>query len=171
MATATTEEVPAEAAASAKKKFSGRKLVLFVILPALVLLLGGAGAAFVFGLFGGGAADQAAVKEEKAPAPKQTVFYDLPEMLVNLNAKARRPTFLKIRVSLEVNSMDDVSKLSPLGPKITDNFQVYLRELRAEDLRGSAGMARLREELLRRVTIAAKPIEIHDVLFREMLVQ
>ena len=40
-----------------------------------------------------------------------------------------------------------------------------------EDLRGSAGMYRLREELLMRVTEAAQPVRVHDVLFQEMLVQ
>jgi flagellar FliL protein len=40
-----------------------------------------------------------------------------------------------------------------------------------EDLRGSAGMYRLREELLMRVTEAAQPIRVRDVLFQEMLVQ
>ena len=56
-------------------------------------------------------------------------------------------------------------------PRIVDNFQVYLRELRLEDLRGSAGLYRLREELLSRVNIAAQPAQVNDVLFKEMLVQ
>jgi flagellar FliL protein len=56
-------------------------------------------------------------------------------------------------------------------PRIIDNFQVYLRELRLDDLRGSAGIYRLREELLMRVNTAAQPVHVKDVLFREMLVQ
>jgi flagellar FliL protein len=40
-----------------------------------------------------------------------------------------------------------------------------------EDLRGSAGMIRLKEELLRRVNISVQPIEVQDILFKEMLVQ
>ena len=46
-----------------------------------------------------------------------------------------------------------------------------LRELRIEDLQGSAGMYRLREELLRRVRAATAPAKVRDVLFKEMLVQ
>ena len=53
-------------------------------------------------------------------------------------------------------------------PKIIDNFQTYLRELRIDDLKGSAGMYRLREELLIRVNAGAAPIKIKDVLFKEM---
>ena len=50
-------------------------------------------------------------------------------------------------------------------------FKCISRELRIEDLRGSAGMYRLREELLQRVTEAAQPVRVRDVLFQEMLVQ
>jgi flagellar protein FliL len=56
-------------------------------------------------------------------------------------------------------------------PRIIDNFQVYLRELRVEDLRGSGGIYRLREELLTRVNAATAPAKVVDVLFKEMLVQ
>ena len=52
-----------------------------------------------------------------------------------------------------------------------DMFQTYLREMRPEELRGSAGMYRLREELLARANIAATPAKIIDVLFVEMLIQ
>ena len=48
---------------------------------------------------------------------------------------------------------------------------MYLRELRVDDLHGSAGIYRLKEELLRRVSVAAYPVLIRDVLFKEMLVQ
>ena len=58
-----------------------------------------------------------------------------------------------------------------LSPRIIDNFQVYLRELRVEDLRGSAGIYRLREELLARVNNAVHPTKVKDVLFKDMLVQ
>ena len=56
-------------------------------------------------------------------------------------------------------------------PRIVDSFQVYLRELRIEDLQGSAGLQRLREELLMRVNSAAQPTVVRDVRFREMLGQ
>ena len=52
-----------------------------------------------------------------------------------------------------------------------DHFQVFLRELRVDDLNGSAGIYRIKEELLRRVSIAVYPVEIRDVLFKEMLIQ
>ena len=99
------------------------------------------------------------------------VFYEVPEILVNLNTGARKSTFLKIRVSLEVEKQSDIERIKRMMPRIVDNFQVYLRELRVEDLKGSAGMYRLREEMLVRVSAAVAPAKINDVLFKEMLVQ
>ena len=151
-----------------KKKFSGKKLILFVVLP--VLLLGGGGAAFM--MLSGGGADKPQEPAQTAPLePPKTVFFDLPEMLVNLNSNTRRPTFLKIQVSLELTSDKDASYVEKMSPRIVDNFQVYLRELRIDDLRGSAGIYRLREELLARINMAVRPAKVKDVLFKEVLVQ
>jgi flagellar FliL protein len=92
-------------------------------------------------------------------------------MLVNLNSTGRKASFLKLSVSLEVGSDADRAALTQLQPRVIDNFQVYLRELRIEDLRGSAGLQRLREELLMRVNAATYPTVVRDVLFKQMLVQ
>jgi flagellar protein FliL len=43
--------------------------------------------------------------------------------------------------------------------------------MRPEELRGSAGSYRLREELLSRANLAAAPARITDVLFTQMLIQ
>ena len=56
-------------------------------------------------------------------------------------------------------------------PRVVDQFQTYLRELRVKDLRGSAGIYRLQMELLSRVNAAAFPVEVKDVLFQEILIQ
>ena len=66
---------------------------------------------------------------------------------------------------------EDQKVLEQVLPRVVDNFQVYLRELRAEDLRGSAGLYRLREDLLSRAQTAAAPADVRDVLFKEMLIQ
>ncbi|MEI6985948.1 MAG: flagellar basal body-associated FliL family protein [Rhodospirillaceae bacterium] len=154
-----------------RKKFSGKKLVLFVVLPLLLLILAGAGV-FFSGIL---SPKKEEVKhEEPKPEEKESatpIFFDVPDMLINLNATGRRPTFLKIIISLQISRESDRSELEKIMPRVIDNFQVYLRELRLEDLRGSAGMYRLREELLTRVVAAAQPVRIKDVLFKEMLIQ
>jgi flagellar FliL protein len=100
------------------------------------------------------------------------VFYDdMPDMLVNLNTGTRKSSFLKLHVSLQIESDEDKAKIKVLQSRIVDTFQTYLRELRLEDLKGSAGLYRLREELLMRVNAAVAPVKVDDVLFTEMLVQ
>lgn len=154
-----------------KKKLSGKKIVLFFVLP--ILLLGGGGAGVLFsGMLGGDVKEEYVAENDAGPiATPKTVFFELPEMLVNLNSTGRRPNFLKMRVSLELTNEKDISRVREFSPRIIDNFQVYLRELRAEDLTGSAGIYRLREELLARVNSAVRPTKVKDVLFRDMLVQ
>jgi flagellar FliL protein len=164
-----------EIEAKPKKGLSGKKLVLLVILP--LLLLGGGGAGAYFGGFldpflGKAGGHEAAVDEgETLHARGSTTFYELPEMLVNLESSGRRTNYLKLVLALELEDDDDVAELEDVLPRIVDNFQVYLRELRIEDLHGSAGMQRLREELLLRVNASTKTARVRDVLFKEMLVQ
>lgn len=150
------------------------KKILIIVLP--ILLIAGAGAGLYFtgvldSLFGKGKPE---VVETKTEAPKTlgpAVFMDLPEMLVNLQSQGRKQAFLKIRVAIELDSPADMPRVEQVMPRIVDSFQVYLRELRVEDLQGAAGMHLLREELLTRVQASAKPVKVNDVLFREMLVQ
>ncbi len=150
-------------------KSGGKKKRLIIIAAAAVLLLGGGGAGAYFGGFldsflGGGAAEHAADTVE------EVAYFDLPEMVVNLEAGSKK-SFLKIQLSLELNASQDTTALTRVLPRVIDQFQVFLRELRADDLQGSAGIYRVKEELLRRVSVAAHPIEIRDVLFKEMLIQ
>jgi flagellar FliL protein len=157
-----------------KKRLSGKKLILFIVLPIVLLLGTGAGLYFSGALDSmmGKHEDKAAIEKKAQEARRaKAVFFDLPELLVNLNSAGRRTNFLKISISLELPGEADVAQLQIVLPRIIDSFQVYLRELRVTDLKGSAGMYRLREDLLRRVNEAAKPVKINDVLFKEMLIQ
>ena len=155
-----------------RRKFGGKKIVLFIILP-LLMFGGGAAALYVSGVLDSVLGETEVVEEpEPVVDPDEPgVFYDLPQMLVNLTSSERRQTYLAISISLELGSNDDIAYVERVMPRIIDNFQVYLRELRLDELRGSAGLYRLREELLRRVHLAAQPAHIKDVLFREMLLQ
>lgn len=153
------------------------KKILLLVLPILLLVGAGAGLYFtgvIDAVMGKLKGSEEHVAEPRSDQPKQmgpVVFMDLPEMLVNLQTQGRKQAFLKIRVALELESPADMPRIDQVMPRIVDSFQVYLRELRVEDLQGAAGMHLLREELLTRVNGSVKPVKVNDVLFREMLVQ
>lgn len=149
------------------------KKILIIVLPILLLVGAGAGLYFtgVFDTLMGMASQESEAMPERPKTIQPAVFHDLPEMLVNLQTQGRKQSFLKIRVALELESDMDKPRVDQVMPRIVDAFQVYLRELRVEDLQGAAGMHLLREELLTRVNAAVKPVKVNDVLFREMLVQ
>ena len=151
-----------------KKKLGKKKLIILAVVGLLVVGGAAGGGLYFTGAFG---KKEAATEQHEVSSKDKPVFFPLGDILVNLNGEGKRPNFLKIKVSLELAEEKDVPLMEALKPRIIDNFQVYLRELRIEDLRGSAGLYRLREELLLRVTEAAQPIRVRDVLFQEMLVQ
>ncbi|GAB2183486.1 flagellar basal body-associated FliL family protein [Roseibium sp. LAB1] len=155
----------AEGAAGGRKK----KLILFGGIGLVVLLAAG-GAAYYFLM--GPSAPAPVPGETEAPqeVQKPVVFYDLPEMTVNL-ATEGRTTYLKVRIALEVENRAMIDQIQPYLPRILDAFQIYLRELRPADLEGSAGLFRLKEELLRRINLSVYPAKVEGVLFKEILVQ
>lgn len=177
--------------AGAAKKGGPMKLVLFAGLPALVLILGGAAAFLLMGgskeeahdedghevhadagEHGDGHDAHGKDAEHHGPPPAaEVVFYALPDLLVNIRSDDGRATYLKLKLTLEVDSEDTVYAIEPAMPRVMDRFQSFLRELRVEDLSGSAGSYRLRVELLRRVNLAVAPALVRDVLIEEMLIQ
>jgi flagellar protein FliL len=169
MATAKAEADAPEGDAPEGKK-GGKKKLLLIALP---VLLGGAGAGVWFSGLLGGAPPPAAPTEAEAaaPAPRQPVFVQMPDITANLNAAGRRATFIRVRSKIEVLGAEDAAAVQASLPRLVDLFTTYLREMRPEELRGSAGTHRLREELIARASIAAHPVRITDVLFQEILVQ
>jgi flagellar protein FliL len=103
--------------------------------------------------------------------PQAPIYVDLPEIVANLNSNPHRPSYMKLQARLEVTKQEDVERVKAAMPRLQDLFQTYLREMRPEELRGSGGTFRLREELIGRANLAAAPARISDVLFIQMLVQ
>jgi len=159
-------EAVAEGESTSPKR--SRNKLIFIGAGGLLLVLLAAGGYFYFnGTIGRLMGHPAA---EAPPPPKPLVFFDLPDFLVNLNSAGRKSSFLKLSVSLQVDKQEDTLQLQAVLPRIIDNCQIFLRELRVEDLRGSGGIYRLREEMLKRIN-AVSPVKVDDVLFKEMLVQ
>jgi len=160
--------------------FGAKKMLLFIVLP--LLILGGIGAGLYFsGMIGGdkGEAAQGDDKSKEAASGKGggkeggsgAAFLKIPDMVVNLSSSDGQPRFLRLKVELELENDADSASVEAVMPRVVDQFQTYLRELRVRDLRGSAGIYRLQMELLSRVNAAAYPVEVKDVLFQEILIQ
>ena len=154
-----------EAGGSSSKK----KLIIIGGAAVAVLLVGGGAAFFLTGSPATAAvADVAAVEAASQP---HAYYYDLPMMILNLSTADERPTFVKMEIALEVSDDRMLEVIKPNLPRVLDAFQTYMRELRASDLQGSAGLFRLKEELQRRVNIAVYPARVDDVLFKNVIVQ
>ncbi|HEX8662835.1 MAG TPA: flagellar basal body-associated protein FliL [Beijerinckiaceae bacterium] len=141
-----------------------------------LLILGAAGLVALLGLSGGGYwfyAHRGGDTAETQKTVKPVAFVDIREMMINLanEPNQERPKVLKFRAALEVKDQKLIAEIQPLLPRIEDAFQVFVRELRASDLEGSAGVYRLREELLRRVNVAVYPAKVDAVLFKDIIVQ
>lgn len=154
-----------------------KKIALFVIVPLLVI--SGVG----LGLYASGVLDkflkgseteevaEASDSKNGGPITFDAVFLAIPDIVVNLKTRNNQQRFLRLRVQLELASQAEKDAVETVMPRVVDQFQTYLREMRIQDLEGSAGIYRLQKELIARVNAAAYPIEVQDVLFQEMLIQ
>ena len=154
--------------AATKPRPNRRKLIIIAAAGAVVLMIAGGAAAYFLGLFSG---------HEAASAPTETAlshpptFYALPDLVVTLNTGDRRTRYLKTRVALELASGGDVPQVELLLPRIIDYCQTYLRELRPDELRGSAAIVRMRDELLKRVNVAVAPVVVREILVTDLMVE
>ena len=165
----------------ADEKKGSKKLILMILVPILLLVGGGAGLYFT-GMLDkmlgkeapaeeGHEGDSAAKEEGHDGPPADVAFLKIPDMIVNLSAEGGQPRYLRLSIQLELANAVDMAAVEKVMPRVVDQFQTYLRELRVQDLRGSKGMYRLQMELLSRVNAAAAPTQVKDVLFQEILIQ
>ncbi|MCH2546178.1 MAG: flagellar basal body-associated FliL family protein [Alphaproteobacteria bacterium] len=165
---------------------SGKKMGIIIIL-AVLLIGGGAGAAWYFGLldsFLGGAEEtgeaadteesdtEVTLDEEGNPIIAHATYFAMPEFLINLSSNTSQTSFIKMRISLKLPSEKDQEVVVQRLPELQNEFNTYLRDLRASDLAGSAGMYRLQEELLARANRILSPAaQVDKILFTEILIQ
>lgn len=186
-ATEATEggEEGAEGEGAPKK---GKKKLIFIAggVVALLVIVGGL---FAAGVIGGKkevaldehgqpiaeeehlSPEEKAAKEAAAAEAAKPVYYELPQFLVNLNSTTSRVSFLKMSVTLELRDVAAVAVMDASKPRIQDVFNTYLRELRPADIQGSAGIYRLRTELITRLNNTIEEGAVKDILFGEIIVQ
>ena len=163
------------------------KLILIGAVAGLVLVGGSGGAFMMLSHPGKAGAHKSSTPRKKdgkdskgnpsdrtgpqiADGPDGVVFYTLPDIVVNMQSADGKPTYLKLKLTLELPSQDTIDVIEPNRPRLQDMFQTFLRELRPEDLAGSQGSYQLRMEILRRVNLVIAPAKINSVLIEEMLI-
>jgi flagellar FliL protein len=157
----------ADGAAEGTEAAAPRGKLKLIIAVVVVLATIGGGATWFFFLRHHGEEMHA-----EAPPQKPPSYIEVPDMLVNLvGLPGERVQYLKVKIVLEVREEKQIEAIKPTLPRVTDIFQTYLRELRASDLNGSAGLFRLKEELTRRVNTAVSPNQVTAVLFKEVVIQ
>ena len=150
-------------------KKGGKRKLLIIGGAVLLLLIAGGGGVFYLGLLD----EMLGIEEEETGiiilAGK--VFYKLEDITLNLNAEGPKSRFLKLGLTLVLLKEEDIVKIEALIPRIVDNVTAYMRELKPEEMAGSANFYRVRENLLMRVQVAVAPVKVTNILFNSALIQ
>ncbi|WP_157102567.1 MULTISPECIES: flagellar basal body-associated FliL family protein [unclassified Sphingobium] len=143
------------------------------------LLIIGAGAALLLALAGGGAwwmlRDQDGERAVEAPAASAEAdgasYIEVQPIIVNLRSGDGQARFLKLRFILVAADAGKVESIKERLPVVLDALQPFLRELRPDDLAGSAAVFRIKEEMMARATQALGAGTVRDVLIQDLVQQ
>lgn len=99
------------------------------------------------------------------------VFYDLPEINVQLKNTDRSPENVKMKLSIELDNVADVKFIEGMMPKITDIIISHTVELTPDEISGANGLYWLKEELLHRINLVTAPVKIANINFKNFEIQ
>lgn len=167
------------AADDAKTKTEGteekpkKKKLLFIIIGVLLVAIGGGG----FFAYTKLLAPKPAVSEEdanaetkKEPVEVEGEMFELEPFVVNLSdPKAKR--FLKIKVTMELDSPEAKVKAEKLVPKMRDMVIMMLTSLSFEEVMTPEGKIRIRDELLERFNLILRPERVRNIYFTDFVIQ
>ena len=169
------EDGAASAEGDAAAAGDGKKKLLMMAGIGVAILLIVVGAAVWFFVLRKPSTPDADTVVSGAPAGDikagASVFYDVPEFSLNLAQTGQQDHFLRLKVTLELASADEEKQVETNAARLQDDYLQYLRQLRLDDLRGNAGLQRIKEDLLLRASQTLAPVRVKNVLFREVLVQ
>lgn len=161
----TTPAIVEGTAEPAPPKKKGKKGMILAAVGALLVL--GAGGGGYLMLAGEGAQQEQAGADAPVDATK---LVDVPPMTVNLRSADGQARFLKIHLMLLAGTAAPEEVTAKL-PLVIDAYQPFLRELRPEDLAGSAATFRLKEEMLIRANTVIGAGAVRDVLIQDLIQQ
>lgn len=164
-----------------------KKLVIIGAAAAVLLLGGGGGAYMMMGGEPAAAAEETGHGDKKAAEKEEAASseghgggeegkdagapFDVPPLLVNLRTADGAPHFLKVHFMLVPGPKSSLEGLKDELPLLIDAYQPFLRELRPEDLSGSAAVFRIKEELLVRSREAIGDDKVKEILIQDLIQQ
>lgn len=170
--TTQTEEAKLPAATAIHARMP-KKTKIIAAAGAALLLSGATGVTLMMG-----GEDEAASESSYQRAPQDgrggddgASFVDVPPMVVNLRTSDGQARFLKIHFLIMAADADMKTRIDQKMPLIIDSYQPFLRELRPDDLSGSAAVYRIKEELILRAGEIVGPGAVSDVLIQDLIQQ
>lgn len=143
-----------------------------------LLITAGAAAALLAGV-GGGAwwmlrdkgSEHEAVEPSAATDVDSSSYIEVPTVIVNLRGSDGQARFLKLRFIIVAADSGRVNDIKDRLPVLLDALQPFLRELRPDDLNGSAAVFRIKEEMMARATQALGAGGVRDMLIQDLVQQ
>lgn len=169
------EDFDIEAQSDETKPLNRKKLLIFV-LPVVIVIGLSAGMFYVFNSsYSNNSGSYSVIKNassDSKSADDVTVFYDLPEITTVLKGEGSNgQERLRIRLNLELGSIEDTKTVEILTPKIIDAVIAHTIELTPREISGSGGLYWLKEELLYRINLITNPIKVGNINFRTFEVE
>lgn len=159
---------PTEGGEAAPAGASKKRTLLLAAFAALAVV--GVGVAVGVLFFMGG--EDKKQEEGKDATTVEAAVVDVPEFTINMLSEDENAThFMKIKLAVELAHKTDVANTNVLLPRLQDDWNTFLRQMRPGDMQGSAALQRLKEGLLRRATQSLDPVPVKAVYIRELLVQ
>lgn len=176
-----------------KKKLSGKKLVIIIGGVVVLLIVG----FLVMSMLGGEeepkketeadqldqVAEENKVEEAVVEAEKIEMLFiplkknpsdagsDAEDITVQLDTGGRGSSYISVQISIQVDRASYKAAVEQQMPIIFDELIAYLKQLRPQDVNGSMGTERLKEELMYRFNQALlSPTRIRDVHFLKFVV-
>jgi flagellar FliL protein len=162
---------PAEKSEEGKEKPKKSKLMLFIIIGVVLVAAGGGFFAYTKFMAPDPAVAEAAAekaRQEAEEAPGE--MFELAPFVVNLSdPKGKR--YLKVKITLELESADAVEKIEKAKPKMRDMVIMMLTSLTFDEVMTPEGKIRVRDELHERFNHVMRPTRVRNIYFTEFVIQ
>lgn len=154
---------------------SMKRKVLLYLIPAIIIIGVAVGFVVVFFTNINSSSpknyDIVSQKSADGSGEKLTVFYTLPEITANIRTSNGIFEIVRIKLNIELSSVEDIENISPFISKIRSIIISHLVELTPEEISGSNGFHALKSELLYRIKLIVSPIEVLNVNITDLNIQ